>query len=84
MVGAAPFTMLRMVPLPTMWGGVTSVRGGFDVRLAEAYPSPDMTSRFTTADAANAPARAMTACALMAMTLKIMTDPSGPELCRAT
>jgi hypothetical protein len=43
-----------------------------------------MTSRFTTADAANAPARAMTACALMAMTLKIMTDPSGPELFRAT
>jgi len=42
-----------------------------------------MTSRLTTADAANAPARAMTARALMSMTIKIMTDPPGPELCRA-
>jgi hypothetical protein len=45
-----------------------------------------MSNRLATADAANAPARAMTACALMTMTMtsKIMTDPSGPELCRAT
>jgi len=43
-----------------------------------------MTSRFTTAATTAAPARAMTACALMSKTSKIMTDPSGPELCRAT
>jgi len=43
-----------------------------------------MTPRLAIADAANAPTRAMTACALMSMTSKIMTDPSGPELCRAT
>jgi len=43
-----------------------------------------MTSRFTIADAANAPAGAMTARAHMSMTSKIITDPSGPELARAT
>jgi hypothetical protein len=43
-----------------------------------------MIPRLAIADAANAPAGAMTACVLMSMTSKIMTDPSGPELCRAT
>jgi len=43
-----------------------------------------MSTRFTIASCQTAPARAMTACALMTMTSKIMTDPSGPELCRAT
>ncbi|CAN1514234.1 hypothetical protein MCEMIH16_00892 [Caulobacteraceae bacterium] len=53
-------------------------------RVCLSYPSAHMSNRLATADAANAPARAMTACALMTMTSKIMTDPSGPELCRAT
>jgi hypothetical protein len=43
-----------------------------------------MSIRFTTADASTAPAGAMTACALMSMTRKIITDPSGPELACAT
>ncbi|MDP1738969.1 MAG: hypothetical protein Q8L23_16195 [Caulobacter sp.] len=43
-----------------------------------------MSTRLTTADAATAPAQAMTACALMSMTSKIITDPSGPELASAT
>ena len=69
--------MLRMVPLPAS-------RRGFDAPCFTPYPSPHMSNRLTAADAANAPTRAMTACALMTMTTKIMTDPSGPELCRAT
>jgi len=42
-----------------------------------------MTSRFTIVGRQTAPARATTARALMSKTIKIMTDPSGPELCRA-
>jgi hypothetical protein len=44
-----------------------------------------MSNRLTTAGASAAPAGAMTVRALlMSMTSKIMTDPSGPELARAT
>ncbi len=43
-----------------------------------------MSPRLTIAGRQIAPAGAMTARALMSMTSKIMTDPSGPELYRAT
>jgi hypothetical protein len=43
-----------------------------------------MTSRLTIAGRQTAPSGAMTARALMSMTSKIITDPPGPELARAT
>lgn len=54
------------------------------MRHPTAYPCRHMSTRVTTVGRPTAPAGAMTACALMTMTRKIMTDPSGPELYRAT